>query len=376
MNANESSRWQYFILLNFAFPIGFLFAAPVNKLPTGIALTCAALLLYLAGLRFRRHTYVCMVGLLATAVALAFYMNPMYLYLAFLSADMLSRFEPKRLIPTAAAFAASAVAAIGHAGWFVEPALLLAVAPTLFGVCVLPFLIRASVDALNRYRDMAQRLEAAQSQVERMAQDAERRRIAGELHDTLGHTLTFIALKAELSSKLAGKDAVRAAAEMEEVRSTARTALKQMRELVTGMRIVRLGEETAHCRSLFAAADIELTLEGPLDEPPPCPVLHETILAMGLREAATNVVRHSRATACRIELKTSEERIALTVTDNGVGLTGAAARAGTPGTGWAAAKERLQLIDGCFSAVETASGGTRVRLEVPIVIRGETGASI
>ncbi|WP_309121691.1 sensor histidine kinase [Paenibacillus sp.] len=360
-------KWNYLFLLNFAFPVVFLLQEPPRAAAFGGALTAVVLALYLGVLRRNAREYAYALGMLGGIAVLAFALNPMYLYLAFLCADTFGREPLRRLAPPAAAFGALVVAVAGTAGWFATPTLLVALLPPAFGVCVLPFLIRAS----SRYRDMAIRLEAAQSQLERLASDAERRRIAGELHDTLGHTLTFIALKAELAAKLAAKDARRAAEEMEEVRGTARTALKQMRELVSGMRYVRLADEVEHARSLFAAAGVELTLEGDFAAPP-APSLHETILAMGLREAATNVVRHSAATACRIALAADEGRLRLTIADDGVGFGGKAAD-GLPsagaGTGWVAMKERLQLIEGTVFAERSATGGAAVTFEVPIVVR-------
>lgn len=359
-------RWQYVLMLNFGFPVVFLLQEPPAAAWSGGAIVLALMAMYVGMVRRPQAEYALAVGMLAGISALALAWNPMYMYIAFLCAEPLSRASRRRFLAAAAAFALAAAAASANAGWWAQPQLLLALMPPVFGVCVLPLVIRASL----RYKDMAVRLEAALSQVERLASDAERRRIAGELHDTLGHTLTFIALKAELAAKLAYKDAGRAAAEMEEVRGTARVALRQMRELVSGMRLVRLTDEIDACRSLFAAAGIDFAAEGDFASPA-VTALQETILAMGLREAATNVVRHSRASACRVSLAERDGRLSLTVADDGAGFQPAAApeRAGSSGTGRAAMRERLQLIDGELTEGRSSMGGASVTFAVPIVLR-------
>lgn len=364
---NKNSSWQYLILVNFVFPIVFIIQQPPTQIAVGGLLILIVAALYLAALKFPRHTLIFLIAMLSAIVALGFLLNPMYMYLSFITSHFLGKIHPKRLIPIAVLFGMAAAAAVAYAGWFEQPAYIAAIMPVFFAVCILPFIIRVS----GRYREMAIRLEAAQSQIERLAQDAERRRIAGELHDTLGHTLTFIALKAELASKIVRKDPDRAVNEMEELRSTARTALKQMRELVSGMRIVKLSEEAEHCKSLFAAAGIDLVMTGNYDNLP-CPVLHETILALGLREAVTNVVRHSRASTCSVHLQSDEGSLRLIVEDDGIGF----GKEQAAGTGWSAMKERLQLIDGTFAAEHISSGGTRIILDVPLVIRSGMGVSV
>ena len=392
-----ANRWNYALLLNYLFPIGFLIWNPPFAAPAagGILLLAALFTFFLLGRP--RGEYWLTLGLLACILLLAFLWHPMCLYLSFLAADPLGRAPLKRLVPVSAAFAVLAAASAARAGWFAQPGLLVAMIPPVFAVAALPYIIRASA----RYKDMAIRLEAAQSQIERLAQEAERRRIAGELHDTLGHTLTFIALKAELAAKTAHKDPARAAAEMEEVRGTARAALKQMREIVAGMRYVRLADELEACRALFAAAGVGFAAEGDFGAPP-VTALQETILAMGLREAATNVVRHSGAGRCSVSLREEEGRLLLTVEDDGVGLearraaaeAGGAAGAGAAGgaaagaaggaaaeaaggaaagTGRAAMKERLRLVEGELIEARSPLGGASVRMVVPIVLREGEG---
>jgi len=255
--------------------------------------------------------------------------------------------------------------------------------PPIFGVCNLPFIIRNAA----KFKTMAERLKAATEQLERMAQQEERQRIARELHDTLGHTLSLIALKGELTEKLIPRAPEKAMSEARELTETARSALKQMRELVTEMRVVRLAEEYAHARSLCAAAGIAFTIEDrvydikadkPVDEASPSiartPLspLQETILAMSFREVLTNVVRHSRATDCKAELEIQEGSVILHVTDNGQGMDEKEIKSAS-GSGIAGLRQRLMLVDGHLTIQSAPQAGMQIGLHIPRTIRSHQG---
>lgn len=170
------------------------------------------------------------------------------------------------------------------------------------------------VEAARRNAD----LRRSREQVEQLAAVAERERIARDLHDLLGHTLSLITIKAELARKLSERGDPRAAHEIADVEKISRDALGQVREAVTGFRRSGLDGELARAHIACEARDI--TLEAIID-----PVSlnldprHETTLAMVLREAVTNVVRHSDARRCLIELERAERYVVLRVEDDGRG---------------------------------------------------------
>src|SRR5699024_7032205 len=165
-----------------------------------------------------------------------------------------------------------------------------------------------SEDALRRQLDLA----------------AERERVARDVHDVLGHSLTVVTVKAELAERLLDADPDAARSELAEIRSLTRDALDDVRATVAGLRVVRLADEREAARTALAGAGIEADV--PTD-PSPIDPRRRIVIAWVLREAVTNVVRHSSATRCDVRLGTSS----LTVTDDGVGPGTAAEARGLRG---------------------------------------------
>lgn len=198
------------------------------------------------------------------------------------------------------------------------------------------------------------RLRLAQEEVERLARVAERERIGRDLHDLLGHTLSLITLKSELAAKLARRDPARAEAEMREVESISRQALTEVRRAVRGYRSQSLEAELSRARVTLVAAGLELAVEaGPYRLAPE----RESALALALREAVTNVVRHARADRCRVELGQVGDEVRLLVADDGRG--GEAPE----GAGLAGMRERIEALGG---RVERDGGrGTRLTVALP-----------
>jgi two-component system sensor histidine kinase DesK len=200
------------------------------------------------------------------------------------------------------------------------------------------------------------RLRASQDEIERLAQTAERERIGRDLHDLLGHTLSLITLKAELARKLAARDPERAAREMEEVETISRQALREVREVVGGYRSEGLAAEMARARLALEAAGVKLEyLALPVDLDP----AQETVLAFGLREAVTNVMRHARARTCRITLEplAGEEGTRLEIRDDGKG--GLAPE----GTGLTSMRDRVEGLGGRLE--RQGEGGTAIVITLP-----------
>jgi len=214
------------------------------------------------------------------------------------------------------------------------------------------------------------RLRASQQEVERLAQTAERERIGRDLHDLLGHTLSLITLKAELARKLAARDPERAAREMEEVETISRQALREVREVVGGYRSEGLAAEMARARLALEAAGVKLEyLALPVDLDP----AQENVLALSLREAVTNVMRHAHARTCRITLEPVEDGeentewaggTRLEVRDDGKGAMNR--EAAREGTGLTSMRDRVEGLGGRLERrVDLVAGGTAVVITLP-----------
>ena len=199
-------------------------------------------------------------------------------------------------------------------------------------------------------------LRLTQDEVRRLAGMAERERIWRDLHDLLGHTLSVVALKSELAGKLIERDPTAARREIGEVEGVAREALAQVREAVAGIRATGLQAELASARLALLAADIRLDQNiAPFDAPSAI----EQALALAVREAVTNIVRHARAQRVEIELANEPERLRLCISDDGRGGIDSA------GTGLTGMCERLGAVGGTLEIDSPRGAGTRLVLRVP-----------
>src|SRR6202142_2926555 len=147
---------------------------------------------------------------------------------------------------------------------------------------------------------MYQQLKIANEEIEHLAKVAERERIARDLHDVLGHTLSVIILKSLLAGKLMVRDPQRAGNEIREVEQISRQALSEVRNAIRGYRSQGLPAELAQAKSILETAGVAVECEAARIE---LPALHETVLSMAVREAVTNVVRHAQARTCRLRLE-------------------------------------------------------------------------
>jgi two-component system sensor histidine kinase DesK len=178
-------------------------------------------------------------------------------------------------------------------------------------------------------------LSEARAEVARLATESERSRIARDLHDLLGHSLTTITVKARLAGRLADVDTDRAAAEIREVEELSRRALADVRAAISSYRDVTLTGELASGRELLRAAGIEAALPASAEQVRP--ELHE-LFGWVVREGLTNVVRHSRATRCEVAVSASS----IEIRDDGLGTMGGS---GVPGSGSGLAGLRERVAD-------------------------------
>jgi two-component system sensor histidine kinase DesK len=205
-------------------------------------------------------------------------------------------------------------------------------------------------------QDKTAALAAAQEEVQRLAATAERERIGRDLHDLLGRTLTLVTIKAELAAKLATRDPAKAEAEMREVAQASREALAEVRAAVSGMTGTGFAREVEQSCTALEAAGITCTVEG---APERVDGGTGAVLAMALREAVTNVIRHSGARQCRIRIHRQGRSVELGVEDDGDGT--AVREAG----GIGGIRARLAAAGGSLS-VEGSHSGTHLRATLPL----------
>ncbi len=224
-------------------------------------------------------------------------------------------------------------------------------------------------------------LHAAQEENLALAAVAERERIARDLHDVLGHTLSVIVLKAELAGRLitlnTEEASARATAEIADVERTARTALVEVREAIGGYRTRGLAAEIEAARRTLDAAGVTLTVADDSGTThPDAPRLasetwdaditpaanlsssEETVLALALREAVTNIVRHARATTCTLRFITDSGTRRLIVEDNG-----ASPAPPREGNGLRGMRARIESIGGHLQLQHDQ--GTRILITLP-----------
>ncbi len=211
-------------------------------------------------------------------------------------------------------------------------------------------------------------LDAAQHELARLAVAEERNRIARDLHDTLGQSLSVIALKAQLAIRLLPADAAldRPRTELADVETVARDALASVRETVSGYRQPSLREELVGARSALTAAGIKGRMDAVGD---PFPPLVEAVLAWTVREGVTNVVRHSGARHASVEISRDGGWVQGVVEDDGRGI-GPPDGAGTAtGVGLAGLCERVGAVGGSYEVGRGSMGGFRLAVRLPIEIR-------
>ncbi|MFU8872958.1 sensor histidine kinase [Micromonospora sp. SL4-19] len=198
-------------------------------------------------------------------------------------------------------------------------------------------------------------LQAAQQEIRRLAVAEERARTARDLHDILGHSLTVVAVKAELAGRLLELDPARAATEIADVERLARLALADVRGTVGAYRGVRLAAELAGARSALAAAGIAAELP---EAVPQLPADRDELFGWTVREGVTNVVRHSGARRCEIRVNGS----AVEVRDNGRGPLGESGA----GHGLVGLRERARRLDATVTVGRQPDGrGFLLRVALP-----------
>lgn len=339
--------WLVYIL---PFALTPLYASRFDN-PAGWAMFVAATLA-LCGLYFRSYwahgRELILIAIATTAMGLAFWpiaqgAGAMFIY----AAGMLGYLEPTRRAVAGVALVTLLCAA---EAWLLRRDWFSSSWPILFSI-----LIGAINVHFSQVHRSNARLRLAQDEIEHLAKLAERERIARDLHDLLGHTLSLVILKSELAVKLSERDPARAREEIRDVERISREALTQVRAAVAGYRSGGVESEARHAQNALSSAgvDVELNLTQK-----PLPPSHEAVIALALREAVTNIVRHAAAHTCTITLEADDARCVLTVSDDGRGGNA------TFGSGLSGMRERVELLGGTMH--RDGRRGTTLTVTLPL----------
>ncbi|MER5666771.1 sensor histidine kinase [Streptomyces mirabilis] len=228
------------------------------------------------------------------------------------------------------------------------------------------FLSTMVTAAILSLAEAVRELRAAREELARRAVEKERLRFSRDLHDLLGHTLSVIVVKSEAARRLAPRDLDAALTQITDIESVGRQALTEIREAVTGYREGSLTTELDRARSALSAASVDPVVR---QSGAPLTPQNEALLGWVVREAVTNVVRHSGATRCEITVEgVPGGHVRLTVTDDGTGTDAPATgpAEGVGGTGLKGLTERLAAAGGSLRAGPSPRGGFTVTAELPV----------
>jgi two-component system, NarL family, sensor histidine kinase DesK len=199
-------------------------------------------------------------------------------------------------------------------------------------------------------------LRKANEEIENLAKVAERERIARDLHDVLGHTLSVITLKSELAGKLIDRDPQRAGKEIREVEQISRQALTDVRDAIRGYRSKGLVAELAQAKTTLETAGLAVQCDAATTVK--LPAMQESVLSLAVREAVTNVVRHSQARSCRMRLEQQNGSCRLEIHDDGCGSSNG------EGNGLRGMRERVEMIGGTLN--RSTEAGTTLIITLPL----------
>ena len=227
---------------------------------------------------------------------------------------------------------------------------------TLFYSALFPVIIGAGNTFFAERNRMNQKLRKANEEIENLAKVAERERIARDLHDVLGHTLSVITLKSELAGKLIGRDPERAGKEIREVEEISRQALSDVRDAIRGYRSKGLAAELAQAKATLETAGVAVQCDAATTLQ--VPAMQESVLSLAVREGVTNVVRHANARNCRLRVEQQNGTCRLEIADNGQGFVA------VEGNGLRGMRERVEMLGGTLD--RRNKSGTTLTITLPL----------
>ena len=339
--------WPWLVYLVFL-PLPWLWRLPDAMTLMASALAVAAFLpLYVAAHRWQGPKLIgscaaiTAIGVVLAAAPVGWTVFPIY------AASAMGHARPR------------SVAIIGIAAIAVATTLtgLMLTQPTLWWLPGTLLVVMTGGATISReaFYERTQALLATQEEVRRLAGTAERERITRDLHDVVGRTLTLVALKADLAGRLLDRDTDATRAEVEAIAAAARAGLADVRAALAGQASGGLAQEVSASIAALRTAGIQPTVNGNAVD---VPSNAGAVLAMALREAVTNVIRHAGARHCRIHIVAQTDHPRLIVEDDGIGLSG------REGNGLIGMRQRLIAAGGALH-LGGAHPGTRLEATVP-----------
>jgi len=351
--------WVVFYIL----PFYFIFRSPSTyQIAIGIVLTVGFFISYVLSFISRgRLVYLWTVLQIAISAVMAYVFS--YIYFFLFPAYFIGRIQGKAsFISLYTILVITAYAAVNYE-FLTRDAVLITQLPFVFICLIAVTLLPVNTHNRNKEVKLQGQLEDANKRIAELVKLDERQRIARDLHDTLGQQLSLIGLKSDLASRLLRTNPDKALAELNDIHQTARVALQEVRELVTEMRGMKLEDEIITIEKMLQAAGIEFRLEG---EPKlkETSLLAENVACMCLKEAVTNVVKHSGATSCTISIEETNTGLTLRIKDDGSGMPNST---GGKGNGLRGMKERVEFVNGSLSI--RSNKGTTITIRIPSVVK-------
>ncbi|MFD1039276.1 sensor histidine kinase [Virgibacillus byunsanensis] len=353
--------WIIFCILPFYFifrtssPVGIIF---------GILMILLFFTVYRVSFISKGWTVYLSVSIeMAISIIMALFLG--YVYFALFLAFYIGNIQQKSGFVTLYVVHLVTTLAAVSIGFFIQSEIFYSQFPfiviTVIGVILLPF----TMYYRNKREKLEDQLKEANKKLSQLVVMEERERIARDLHDTLGQKLSLIGLKSDLAGKLINVEPDLAKHEVNDIHQTARTALKEVREMVSDMKGAKLSDEIVRVQQVLKAAQKDYQIEGS-PKLSNTPLLVENVLSMCLKEAVTNVVKHSQASSCHIYITESSSEIRLTVEDDGIGLPDKADSLQEHGL--KGMKERLEFVNGSMN-IESSQTGTSLTIEVPKIVQ-------
>lgn len=352
--------WIAFCLL----PFHFIFrTSSTSQIVYGILLVALFFTAYRLSFIKKGWTVYVTVGIeMAISIFMTIYFGYIYfsLFLAFFIGNIKNKigFITIYIVHLVTTIVAAVISFFSQEELFISQLPFIIIA--IIGVILLPF----NMYNRNKHEKLENQLEDANEIISQLIVVEERQRIARDLHDTLGQKLSLIGLKSDLARKLIDIKPDSAKAELEDIQQTARRALKEVRDLVADMKGIKLNEEIIRVQQLLEAAKIDFHIEK-TEKVENIPLFIEHVLSMCLKEAITNVVKHSKATTCTVKIEKLADEWKITVEDNGVGMKDKLHA--SKGIGLQGMRERLEFVNGSLKI--TNGNGTTITIKVPQVTR-------